>query len=159
MKPKRASERLVHGGLRVRLESRLENLRLVRTLLTSLGAWLGLDEETGHAVELAVVEGVVNAIRHAHQGRPELEVELRVTATSGGLRFEIEDQGPAIPQPVWDAAARPREVDVDDVDAGDDPGGRGLFLMRQLMEHVALRPKKGGKVLVLTKRMAPSGRQ
>jgi anti-sigma regulatory factor (Ser/Thr protein kinase) len=84
------------------------------------------------AVVLAVHEAVQNVIRHAHCGRPDAVVEIVCRPIGdGGIEISVLDEG----EP-FDLAAvphlRPGELRI---------GGRGVFLMRTLMDELTCRPR------------------
>lgn len=89
-------------------------------------------------VPVAVTEALSNAILRGNAGdRTRL---LRVSATVRADRLEVEvgDDGPGFD---LEAAAR-SPVDADWLDRED---GRGVFLMRQLMDAVHCAPPVGGR--------------
>jgi len=103
-------------------------------------------EEDGANLEIALREALANAIFHGNEGEPQRPVRLRVYGSETvGMIIAIRDEG-----------------------VGFDPGGvpdptvgeyrlrnhgRGLFLMRELMDHV--RYLKGGREVLLFKACGP----
>jgi len=88
----------------------------------------GFSHKETFGVRLALEEGLVNAIKHGHQGDPNKEVHLRYQLTPEFILAEIEDQGPGFkPQDVPDPFA-PENI--------ERPCGRGLLLMRNYMTWV-----------------------
>lgn len=105
---------------------------------------LDLDPDSADAVALAVRECVANAILHGNHGDPGLRVTLRVLRRETALTIEVTDEGQGF-QP----------AEVPDPTRGDGllrPHGRGLFLMRRLMDDVEVRDRGGGRGTVVTLR-------
>jgi serine/threonine-protein kinase RsbW len=94
-------------------------------------------------MEIALREALANAVIHGNKGAPDKQVLLRCYCDPGvGLLVAIRDQGPGFaPEQVPD----PRSAERIEL-----THGRGLFLMRELMDHVEHR--KGGREVVLYKK-------
>jgi anti-sigma regulatory factor (Ser/Thr protein kinase) len=84
-------------------------------------------------ITMAVNEGVQNAIEHGHRRRPT-PVTVVLERHGEGLRITISDRGN------WtEGASRDR--------------GRGLPLMRALMDDVSVDTSGGGTVIVLRRQL------
>jgi serine phosphatase RsbU (regulator of sigma subunit)/anti-sigma regulatory factor (Ser/Thr protein kinase) len=82
-------------------------------------------------LKTAVGEGVMNAAEHGNQGRPELPVAIRVTASATELEVAITDQGGDWPIP------ETPEPDLEAKLAGaQGPRGWGLFLIRNMVDDL-----------------------
>jgi len=103
----------------------------------------GISSEICSQVELAVVEGVNNAIEHGCAGVPDARVRLRWSWIGVFLEIRIYDPGEFVPGTV-------EAVLPDDILA---EGGRGGFLMATLMDSVEHRLKDGQHCLLLRKRV------
>ena len=131
----------------VRLPSHPRFLQFVR-LLAGEGATLaGFGDEDRDRIELAVVEGFSNVIRHGYQNATDRRIDLRVSLPGGALRFEIEDWGS------WVDPSRMVSRPLDQV----RPGGLGVHLMKSTMDVVDYQKNPhGGTTLILEKRRALS---
>ena len=117
----------VGGWGRERVTSTEEVDRVVRAV-TSAMADAGYPECDVFAVRLALDEAVVNGIQHGHGFDPAKQVEVRYQVAPQRVLVEVEDQGPGFdPQRVPDPLA-PENL--------EQPGGRGVFLMRHYMTAV-----------------------
>lgn len=128
------------------IASRFENIELVKVVLDDSLKTLGADDDTRHWMELAVREGVANAIKHGNSQDPKKKVEVTVAIDGGELVVQVADEGAGFdPQVVKDPLAPENRFSRD---------GRGIFYMRKFMDSVdyAFRPE-GGTVLTLRKRL------
>jgi serine phosphatase RsbU (regulator of sigma subunit)/GAF domain-containing protein/anti-sigma regulatory factor (Ser/Thr protein kinase) len=106
----------------------------------TLRNWLnraGLVSEQVHAVLVAAGEAVANAIEHGHRDAPSGVISLRATASATEVKLTIADSGS------W---KRPRPV-------AQPHRGRGMTLMRALMQEVVINPETGGTTVHLTARI------
>ena len=135
-------------SLSVVLPSDPRYLRFVRELAGEAAELAGFPSEDRDRIELAVVEGFTNVIRHGYGGRTDQRIELRlaVPASRRSLRIEMEDWG------TWVDPSRMVSRPLDQV----RPGGLGVHLMKATMDVVEYRRNThGGTTLVLEKRRDP----
>jgi anti-sigma regulatory factor (Ser/Thr protein kinase) len=91
-------------------------------------------------VELALEEGLINAIRHGCGNDPSKQVQCCVTFDDAGeLVVVIKDPGPG-----FDPNAVPNPLEGDNLLRG---GGRGVFLINKLMDTVEYADQ-GRKILM-----------
>jgi serine phosphatase RsbU (regulator of sigma subunit)/anti-sigma regulatory factor (Ser/Thr protein kinase) len=94
-------------------------------------AELDLPASRMERLKTAVGEGIMNAAEHGNQGRPELPVAIRVTASATELEVAVTDQGGD--RPIPDAPAPDLEAKL----AGaQGPRGWGLFLIRNMVDDL-----------------------
>jgi len=100
-------------------------------------------------VELAVQEALANAIRHGCRNDASKLVDCCVTLNAGELVIVVRDPGPG-----FDVRAVANPLERANL---FKPGGRGLFLINQLMDtvefteggrQVTMRKRRGGPVAV-----------
>ena len=125
----RPPERL-HGRWRAEAHVLVAVRQLLRRWLRAQGA---TDGEIAD-ITVACQEACTNAIEHAY-GPGHQEFELEATSTSGRIRVTVRDDGR------WRA---PRGTHR----------GRGLLLMRELMDSVDVRHTDAGTVVVLERALA-----
>lgn len=118
-------------------------LLFVRTLAGEGASAAGFSDDERGRIELAVVEGFSNVIRHAYKDRHDEPILLRLRAPDGLFALEIEDRAQFVdPSKI---ASRP----LDQV----RPGGLGVHLMKTTMDVVDYRKNEhGGTTLTLSKR-------
>ena len=115
----------------------------VTELLTSKG-W---PEEEVMKVELALQEGLANAIRHGCKNDPTKKVQCSVTFDAKGeVVIVIRDPGPG-----FNVAAVPNPLEGTNVLKSS---GRGVFLINQLMDTVEF--SDGGRRVLMSKKIVGS---
>lgn len=115
----------------------------VTELLTSKG-W---PEEEVMKVELALQEGLANAIRHGCKNDPTKQVQCSVTFDAKGeVVIVIRDPGPG-----FNVASVPNPLEGANVLKSS---GRGVFLINQLMDTVEF--SDGGRRVLMTKKIEGS---
>ena len=128
--------------LTLTLPSDLRLLSVARTFVEAVCKVGGFDQATTDAIVLATNEATSNVIRHAHQGRPEACFQIRCRFCPEGLEICLLDEGApfdlmAVPH------LNPAEIRV---------GGRGVFLMRRLMDELSCQAQgERGNVLRMVK--------
>lgn len=104
----------------------------------------GLDADPRLDFGLAVREAAVNAMKHAHHFDPQIPLELRFDNGPGEIRVSVLDRGPGFnPDDTPDCCA-PENLLRD--------SGRGLFLIRSLVDEVEFIQHGEGMELILHKR-------
>jgi anti-sigma regulatory factor (Ser/Thr protein kinase) len=121
-------------------------LQFVRAMAGEGASIAGFSDDDRGRVEIAVVEGFTNVIRHVYKNAHDKPVELRLTVETGELsvfRMEIDDRGTFV-DPAKIASRPLNEV---------RPGGLGVHLMKTTMDVVEYRRNAhGGTTLTLEKR-------
>jgi serine/threonine-protein kinase RsbW len=120
--------------------SRLAGLRrAVRACLR------GVSEEVADDVVLALNEAATNAVLYGSRGGQPVEVAVHVT--HDWVEASVLDHGPE-PPPGLHAAADTEELRA---------GGRGLWLLRRLVDEVRLERVKLGTRVTLRRAIGPVG--
>ena len=124
------------------IPSRLEELAQVHALLEELGQRHGMDEDYVNSLLIAVIEAGTNAVQHGNMFADDKVVKFEVTVDPGNVHVRVDDHGRGFDP---SRVANPTE--------GEQllsPHGRGLFLMRQLMDEVKFEtgPEHGTTVFL-----------
>jgi len=112
----------------------------LRPVRARLRQWLdgcGLATELAQGALVAAGEAVANAIEHGHRDNPGGEVRLLAAVTANQLRLTITDSGSWLP-------------------SGPDPTpyrGKGITLMRALMDNVSIDSSTGGTTVTMDVRI------
>jgi serine/threonine-protein kinase RsbW len=119
----------------------------VEVFLSDLAEELGLSEDATGDLIIAGTEAANNAILHGNQQQPGLQVRLEARVASlGALRqllLEVVDQGAGLPQPPPPDPTLPEHL--------LDNSGRGLLIIRHLMDEVRIETGLQGTRVVLVK--------
>jgi serine/threonine-protein kinase RsbW len=131
------------GPLALTIPSDLRLLPVARGFILAVCEVGGVDQAATNAILLATSEAASNVIRHAHRSRPEAPVEIRCRLGVGILEICLLDEGDP-----FDLASVP-QLDPAELRIG----GRGVFLMRALMDELNCHPRgERGNALRMLKR-------
>ena len=128
------------------IASDLRLLSLTRAFVEGVCLVAGFDEPFTHAVVLATDEATNNVMRHAHQGNPDAPIQIQ-------CRLLSREKGDCPPEERGlSPFSRIDGIEIRLIDEGEpfdleavphlDPaelrvGGRGVFLMRRLMDELS----------------------
>ena len=141
-----------------KIESRLEDVPLLGTLVNALCKSVKLSLVDSNHVEVCIVEAANNAIRHAYHDAPGHFVELVVNLLPDQLIFDICDSGSSASPEIMHADRRHTlDAHIDLVEQLSE-SGRGLAIMRELMDSFEYMPGTARNRLRLTKRLTKGRR-
>jgi serine/threonine-protein kinase RsbW len=128
------------GTVTLTIGSRLELLSLVHGLIAEIAGQFELDEDTSNALTIAVIEAGTNAIQHGNVFAADKTVTFVFHVGQGEIAVRVDDNGRG-----FDASRVENPTDPSNL---LDPHGRGLYLMRELMDEVTFetRPDHGTTV-------------
>jgi serine/threonine-protein kinase RsbW len=131
--------------LELSIESKIEFVEMVSSVVKSVSAQMGFDEDDANWIELAVHEAVINAITHGNKHAADKQVDVKFVIEKEVLTIFVRDRGEG-----FDPNQLPDPTDADNL---LKPSGRGIFYMRTFMDEVehSSHPE-GGSVVRLTKR-------
>lgn len=119
-----------------KLRSDKSSLSLVEPILDNLRQILGIKDENFYNVMIAVTEAVNNAINHGNKLNPQKRVEFIVRADSRKIYILIKDEG---------AGFDPDKIaDCLDPENLLKSSGRGIFIIRELMDEVKIDSDSSG---------------
>jgi serine/threonine-protein kinase RsbW len=127
------------------LPSELRMLSVARSFVEAVCNAYRLDRGMMHALVIVTGEAVTNIVRHAHQNRPKSEMEMHLQILQDAVVIVFRDEG----EP-FDLASVP-ELPPGELRIG----GRGIYLMRTLMDELTCAPRgigQPGNVLRMVKR-------
>jgi serine/threonine-protein kinase RsbW len=133
MNPTARAQRRV---FRLTLASIPRNVGKIEKFLDKVRQHIMLDEIQHHKLMISITEAVNNAIVHGNKSNPARKVTVRCEAIAGGLVTVVKDAGRGF---------RPEKVD-NPLKAENilKESGRGIFLMRTLMDRVEFRRTPAG---------------
>lgn len=138
------------GGRRsFRLSSTIESVGKVESAADELAAEAGLDEDQRFHIAMAVREAAINAVLHGNDYDPSRHIDVSLENNGSDLVFKIADQGHG-----FDPDHLPDPLAAENLLRGT---GRGIFLIRSLMDEVHFRQLHPGTELTLIKHLSPPG--
>ncbi|HEY2924107.1 MAG TPA: ATP-binding protein [Candidatus Eisenbacteria bacterium] len=116
------------GTITLTIGSRLELLSLVHVLIQEIAGQFELDEKTADELTYAVIEAGTNAIQHGNVFAADKSVTFAFHVSAAEVAVRVDDHGRGFD---------PSKID-DPTDPSNllDPHGRGIYLMRELMDEV-----------------------
>ncbi|MBC8018841.1 MAG: ATP-binding protein [Verrucomicrobia bacterium] len=106
---------------------------------------LPCDRETlGQHLNVVLTEALVNAIKHANATDPDKEIHIRISVSDKELLIRVYDNGQGF------------DLDLVPSNGCPDPlneQGRGIYIIRSLMDSVEYKKTNGGNVLEMKKRL------
>jgi serine/threonine-protein kinase RsbW len=127
------------------LPSRLEVLGKAAELVEQLAEAAGFDWDSRLDIQTAVHESLVNAIVHGNGLDETRRVTLEIDLDRAGLDISVRDEGQG-----FDPSRIPNPLAAENLCR---TSGRGVLLMKALMDTVAFRrPTSGGMEVTMRKR-------
>jgi len=132
--------------IQLRMPSQIELLDVVDKVAAAIAEQLEFDEEEAHSVANSVLEAATNAIQHGHLLDSSQAVDITFEMTPEALRVTVHDFGPGFDV---DAVLN---ADPTSPDSLLRPRGRGIFIMKSLMDEVSFEiDPEAGCTAILTK--------
>ncbi|ALI99010.1 ATP-binding protein [Rufibacter tibetensis] len=126
--------------VKIQIPSIIENIRIVESFIDNSREKFQIEDDIYGNIMVAVTESVNNAIRHGNKFDKDKNVYLSLFVEPNQLRFEVQDEGNGFdPETLSDPTA-PENL--------ENPGGRGIFLMRNLCDDVSF--SNDGRTVSLT---------
>lgn len=132
--------------VKIQIPSLIENIRVVESFIDNSKDEFEFEDDIYGNIMVAVTESVNNAIRHGNKFDKDKNVYLTLQVDQNQLTFEVEDEGPG-----FDYENLPDPTSPENL---ENPGGRGIFLMRNLCDKVNF--EENGKKVQLVFNIIPS---
>jgi serine/threonine-protein kinase RsbW len=131
--------------VKIQIPSLVENIRVVESFIDNSKDTFHIEDDIYGNIMVAVTEAVNNAIRHGNKFDKDKNVYLSLFVNANQLKFEIEDEGAGFDHNNLDDPTAPENL--------ENPGGRGIFLIRHLADEVEF--SKEGRRVELTFALTP----
>lgn len=118
-------------SIQIQIPSLPENIRIVESFIDNAKEKYQLDDDIYGNIMIAVTESVNNAILHGNKSDNKKNVSLLLSLEKSQIRFTVEDQGPGFDYENLPDPTLPENI--------SKPGGRGIFLMRNLSDEVSFK--------------------
>jgi serine/threonine-protein kinase RsbW len=137
-----------HMNIEITIPSQTRYLSLIgrigENLAQELGEFTHDTETLGQHLNVVLTEALVNAIKHANAADATKEVIIRICVSGRELLISVYDNG--------------KGFDLNSVPCEECPEplgeqGRGIFIIRSLMDSVEYKKISGGNVLEMKKRL------
>jgi serine/threonine-protein kinase RsbW len=129
------------------MPSRVPLLESAREVVGRLAAAAGFDADRSQDIEAALHECLVNAILHGNRGDGSRRVTLELEVDRSGLEIRVRDEGSG-----FDPARLPDPLAFENLCKSS---GRGILLMKALMDDVTFRRVRGGGMEVRMRKSRP----
>ncbi len=126
-------------SIKIEIPSLGENIRIIESFIDNAKERFELNDDIYGNIMIAVTESVNNAIIHGNKLDKSKSVLLTLEIVENTIKFTIQDQGEG-----FDYNSLPDPTAPENL---DKPGGRGIFLMKNLCDEVNF--KEEGKVAEL----------
>lgn len=123
-------------------------VRTARKLVSSLAEEWGFPHKACQEIELCFSEAIHNALEHGSPEEASVSVTLKLS--DDGMRMDIKDRGAGAGDvDALKSAFKNKDETVPNL---DNERGRGIFLIRSLMDRSKLKIlKKGGVCITMVK--------
>lgn len=115
----------------LKIPSLTENIRIVESFIDNAKDKYALNDDIYGNIMIAVTESVNNAIVHGNRQQMEKNVHLTLRLDNSQIEFVIEDEGSG-----FDYSNLPDPTSPENI---NKPGGRGIFLMKNLCDEVSFK--------------------
>ncbi|MGH9562186.1 MAG: ATP-binding protein [Terracidiphilus sp.] len=130
------------------MSSTMESVEQVEAAVDQLARDAGLDEDQRFHITMAVREAAINAVLHGNQRDPDRPIEVSLENTGKNLVIIVADHGHGFdPNKIPDPLAEENLLRT---------SGRGIFLIRSLMDEVHFRQLNPGTELTMVKHLNPA---
>ncbi len=127
-------------NISIEIPSLAENIRIIESFIDNAKEKYDLDDDIYGNIMIAVTEAVNNAIRHGNKDNSSKNVLISLSLEEGLIKFKVQDEGAG-----FDFHKLPDPTAPENI---SKPGGRGIFLMKNLSDEVDF--KENGKVVELS---------
>ncbi len=128
------------NSIKIQIPSLSENIRIIESFIDNAKDKYNLNDDIYGNIMIAVTESVNNAIKHGNLNDISKNVSLSLNLQENLIKFVVEDEGLGFDFEVLPDPTAPENV--------DKPGGRGIFLMKNLSDEVKF--KENGRVVELS---------
>jgi serine/threonine-protein kinase RsbW len=127
---------------RFKIESNINNLRIVENAIDEVMSEIGITQENYGKILVSTLEAVNNAIMHGNKYQKDKSVDVEISYRKEKLKIKITDEGMGfVPGKIADPTIQPNLEAIN---------GRGIFLMSKLADKIRYS-KRGNSVTMLFK--------
>lgn len=127
------------NSIKISIPSLIENIKIIESFIDNAREKFEINDDIYGNIMISVTECISNAIIHGNQSNKQKLVHLELKAEEDQLQFIIEDEGEGFEIESLPDPTAPENI--------EKPGGRGIFLIKNLTDEVKF--EEGGKRTVL----------
>ena len=127
------------------IPSNPEELARVDEIAERVAIELKFPKDLRDDIAIAVTEAVNNAIMHGNHADPDKKVHIIFTREPQGLKVEILDEGEGFDPDKMPDPTSPENILLEQ--------GRGLFIIRHLMDDTEFKKVTGGMKITMVKNL------
>lgn len=116
-------------AIKIQIPSLSENIRIIESFIDNAKEEYNFTDDIYGNIMIAVTESVNNAIVHGNKSDKSKNVHLSLSLEDNQVKFIIEDEGPGFDYENLPDPTAPENI--------EKPGGRGIFLMKNLCDEVS----------------------
>ncbi|MEP2277710.1 MAG: ATP-binding protein [Reichenbachiella sp.] len=116
-------------AIKIQIPSLSENIRIIESFIDNAKEQYNFTDDIYGNIMIAVTESVNNAIVHGNQSDKSKNVHLSLNLDDNQVKFTIEDEGAGFDYNNLPDPTAPENL--------EKPGGRGIFLMKNLCDEVS----------------------
>lgn len=116
-------------AIKIQIPSLSENIRIIESFIDNAKEQYNFTDDIYGNIMIAVTESVNNAIVHGNQSDKSKNVHLSLSLEEHQVKFTIEDEGNGFNYEDLPDPTAPENL--------EKPGGRGIFLMKNLCDEVS----------------------
>jgi len=114
---------------KITISSKTESMVVVENLINDICEKFKISEDYYGNILVALTEAVNNAIQHGNKNNPAKHIDISFSISPVHLSFTIKDEGPGFNYDTLPDPTAPENI--------EKPGGRGVFLMKNLADTIA----------------------
>ena len=115
-------------AISIQIPSLTDNVRMIESFIDNAKDAYHLTDDIYGNIIVAVTESVNNAIRHGNRGDVKKNVHLTLQLKDSAIVFHVQDEGSGFDYHNLPDPTAPEHL--------EQPGGRGIFLMKHLCDEV-----------------------
>ena len=127
---------------RIKIESKIVNLRVVENTIDEVTNEIGIKEDNYGKILVSTLEAVNNAILHGNNSDPEKYVHIAINFINNELKVKVTDEGSGFRPDTIPDPTIPENI--------EGINGRGVFLMSHLADRIKYS-KRGNEVTMIFK--------
>ncbi|PXF58049.1 MAG: ATP-binding protein [Deltaproteobacteria bacterium] len=138
--------------IKIVIDSKLEEVPSVGRKVREICLSMRLPSFEAFQIELCVVEAVTNSIKHAYRLEAGHQVEITLSIVSDKFVFDICDTGIPMDSKLLEEKGPALSVDADNLESISEKG-RGLAIIKKIMDNVVYTSKQGKNCFSMRKKL------